>query len=222
MSAVDGQLALGLGHRPAMSRADFVIGDCNRDALAAIDAWPDWPSATTLLSGPEGAGKTHLVHIWSEMSGATIVRASDIADGAWELNEGQPIAVEDIDLADEISLFHLLNRARESQLAVLLTTRHQSIAAGVGLKDLASRLRAARPLRLLEPDDAFLRRVLVKHFSDRQLAAPASLLEYLLRRMERTYAAAAKLVADLDELALATGRPIGRQLAAAVLSRGDG
>ncbi len=216
MNASDGQLALGLGHAPAMSRADFVIGDCNRDALAAIEAWPNWPVPVMLLSGPEGAGKTHLVRIWSEASGAEVVESLSGQD--WDGESDRAIAVEEADTVDETTLFHILNRAAENGAFVLLTTRDPSIASHVALPDLASRLRAAKPLKLLPPDDAFLRRVLVKHFSDRQLAVSPALLEFLLRRMERTYAAAEDLVAKLDELALATGKPVSRQLAAKLLA----
>jgi chromosomal replication initiation ATPase DnaA len=88
----------------------------------------------------------------------------------------------------------------------------------MALPDLASRLRAARPVRLLPPDDAFLRQVLVKLFADRQLFVSPPLLEYLERRMERSFAAAAALVRRMDEAALARGKPLSRQLAAEILA----
>ncbi len=214
-----GQLPLGLGHAPALSRADFVVGACNYQALAAIEAWPDWPDLPVLLSGPEGAGKTHLASIWAAQSGAAIIPAVDIAGGEQASAGDAALVVEDIDRgADETALFHLLNRAREHGQAVLLTARNEAVPSEVVLPDLASRLRAARPLHLLPPDDAFLRQVLVKLFSDRQLIVSAALLEYLLRRMERSFAAASDLVAGMDEAALASGKPLSRQLAAAVLA----
>lgn len=214
-----GQLPLGLGHAPSLSRADFVVGACNYGALAAIEAWPDWPEVPVLLSGPEGAGKTHLASIWAAASGAAVIPAADLGAVAPEIAGKSALAVEDIDRgADETALFHLLNHAREHGQAVLLTARDEAVAAGVALPDLASRLRAARPLRLLPPDDPFLRQVLVKLFSDRQLIVSASLLEYLLRRMERSFAAASVLVARMDEAALASSKPLTRQLAAAVLA----
>lgn len=215
-----GQLALGLSHPPALSRGDFVVGACNRDALATIDAWPDWPPGGVLLTGPEGSGKTHLVQIWAEASGGVSLPASELGEDADDLTDGRPVAVEDIDRAPgrERELFHLLNRVREQGSTVLLTARDPDIAADIVLPDLASRIRAARPARLLPPDDEFLRRVLVKLLGDRQLFAPEPLLDFLVTRMERTFAAASLLVARLDEAALATGRSLSRQLAATVVA----
>lgn len=218
MSPSEAQLPLGLGHHPAMGRDDFVEGDCNRDAFAAVVAWPDWPQVPTLLVGPEGSGKSHLVGVWAELSRAAILQASNITEvdcspGAY----GRPIAIEDVEHAPETTLFHLLNRAREYSVPVLLTTRDQRIAETIGLVDLGSRLRAARPLRIMPPDDGFLQKVLAKLFSDRQLTVVPHLLEYLVRRMERTYAAAAELVARMDEMALSKGIALNRQLAAAAL-----
>lgn len=218
MSPSEAQLPLGLGHHPAMGRDDFVEGDCNRDSFAAVVAWPDWPQVPTLLVGPEGSGKSHLVRIWSELSGATILQAANVTEADWSPDAPHlPIAIEDVERAPEITLFHLLNRAREYGVSVLLTTRDERIGDTANLADLGSRFRAARPLRITPPDDAFLQKVLVKLFSDRQLTVSHLLLEYLVRRMDRTYAAAAELVARMDEMALSKGMALSRQLAAAAL-----
>jgi chromosomal replication initiation ATPase DnaA len=203
-----------------MTRADFLDGAANRSALAMMDAWPQWPSRPVLLAGPAGSGKTHLVEIWRTASGASVVSAVALTHGITEdvLGAGA-VAVEDLHARpiDESSLFHLLNRAAELTVPVLLTSRRRPAALELELPDLASRLRAAQPVELGEPDDVLLRNVLIKLFADRQLAVDRVVVDYIVIRMERSLEAANRIVAELDRTALAEGRAITRPLAAAAL-----
>lgn len=88
---------------------------------------------------------------------------------------------------------------------------------GLKLPDLASRMQAAVVATLEPPDDALLAHVLVKLFQDRQITPPAAMIDYLVVHMERSFAEAGRVVAEIDRRALATRRKIGRKLAAEVL-----
>jgi chromosomal replication initiation ATPase DnaA len=205
-----------------MTRADFLVGAANATALAVIEAWPAWPTSTVLLSGPAGAGKTHLVEIWRTSSAASIVAAADLDDaGLNTFLDGRAAAVEDIHPGafPEAALFHLLNLAKERGISLLLTARVAAADLDIGLPDLASRLKAAQPVALGAPDDALLRAVLVKLFSDRQLAVDAELIEYILKRTERSLEALNVLVDHLDHEALAGGVPVSRRLVAPALRK---
>lgn len=222
MSEPERQLALDLPHDVSMSRADFLIGKPNEAAARLIDAFPDWPNPVVLLIGPAGSGKTHLAGIWRSASGAMVIEASKVgADAIDQMPMHGRVLVEDIDRStiDEAGLFHLLNLVRERGGHALLTSREPVSDLRVALPDLVSRLRAALPAVLLTPDDDLLSRVIRKLFSDRQLSVDPSVIEYLGRRMERSFAAAGRLVAELDSAALEERRPITRQLAASVLER---
>jgi chromosomal replication initiation ATPase DnaA len=88
---------------------------------------------------------------------------------------------------------------------------------------LASRIAAAAHARLDPPDDALLAAVLVKLFDDRGIKVSPRLIDWLVRRMDRSLAAAAEVVARLDAAALAAGSPVTRELAAVVLDNtGEG
>jgi chromosomal replication initiation ATPase DnaA len=87
--------------------------------------------------------------------------------------------------------------------------------------DLASRLRAVPAVELGPPDDTLLRAVLVKLFADRQLAVDESLLSYLVKRIDRSFAGARAAVERLDREALRLRRPITRALAAETLRRSE-
>ena len=104
---------------------------------------------------------------------------------------------------------------------MLLTARTTPAQWGVTLPDLLSRLRAAQPAFLGPPDDQHLREVMVKLLADRQLEVDVGVLDYLLLRMERSFAAASSVVDALDRESLARGRRITRAIAADVLDPTD-
>lgn len=220
------QLALDLPARPALARSDFFVSPANRLALAQIDAWPDWPDRRIAVAGPKGAGKTHLAHVWAARSGAVILEAGALAaadpagvpaDGAVVVEDGDGLAEAPADGAGQEALFHLCNRLLAGGGSLMVTGREAPAQWGLTLPDLASRLRTAAVARLEAPDDALLAVVLIKLFADRQLEVGPDLIQYLLPRMERSFAGAEAVVARLDRAALAARRTVTPRLAAEVL-----
>ena len=214
------QLAFALPHTESLSRDNFLEGPANSAALALIDAWPEWPSRTMLLAGPEGSGKSHLAAIWAEQSGARATSAHTLAAAnvPAELATGA-LVVEDLREAsfDERALFHLLNLAREDGAYILITARLPPSALAIELRDLRSRLRALPVVSLLPPDDQLFRALIVKFCADRQLAVDEQVVSYLATRLERSYAAARQAIELLDSEGLRQGRPVTRALASELL-----
>ena len=216
------QLGFDLPVRTARGRADFLVAPSNAMAAALIDDWRNWPGRKLVLSGPEGSGKTHLAHVWADAAGAEIVQAAGLtAATVPDLARG-PVAVEDVPAlaanpAAQDALFHLHNLVLAEGHALLLTGTGPVAAWGLTLPDLASRLQGATEAMLEPPDDALLSAVLAKLLADRQLTPRPELIPYLVTRMERSFAAAGRVVAALDAASLAERRPLSRVLAADVL-----
>jgi len=211
------QLVLALDHAVSFAREDFLAGPSNAAALTLIDRWPDWPARVMALVGPQGSGKSHLAAIWAEATGARVLAGkllsetdlpAAFATGALVVEDLEP------DGLDERALFHLLNLAREHDAYVLLTARAAPAGFAVSIRDLASRLRAVPAVALAPPDDVLLRSLIVKLAADRQLAVDEALVNYLVNRIERSFAAAHVAVMRLDEEAMRQHRPVTRALAA--------
>jgi DnaA regulatory inactivator Hda len=219
------QLALDLQFRPALGRSDFVVSDSNRDAVAWLDRWPDWPGAVLAIHGPAGCGKTHLAHVWQTRSQARFVAKIDAADltanaavildGLDEDGQAGPV----LDATQQVALFHFLNRLRELQGSLLLLSREAPARWQVSLPDLGSRLAAVPAIAVAPPDDGLLAAVLGKHFADRQLSVGDEVIDFLVRHIERSFAVAAATVAAIDQAALSSRRRITLPLVREVVAR---
>ena len=218
------QLVFDLGYRPDFAAEEFLLSDCNRTAWTAIQNWERWPRRRLALTGPEGSGKTHLAAIWGHRTGALRMHAAELTEARLHrLMEAPAVVVENIDRMAvlpqpvrqqiEMLLLHLFNLTAAEDIPLLLTGRRAPGHWRIESPDLASRLAAMPQAAIMPPDDAILSRLLIKLFRDRHQDVGEDVTEFLLRRMERSFAAARELVAALDHKALAERRRITRPLA---------
>jgi chromosomal replication initiation ATPase DnaA len=159
--------------------------------------------------------------VWCERAKATLVPGETLTLGRLpHLLDGGAcrVAVDDADQAAEQGLLHLYNICVEHRGSLLITARPPPGLWEVALADLRSRLRATAVVEIEGPDDHLLEAVIVKHFADRRVPVAPELIAYLLPRIERSFAAAAKIAADLDAAALSSGGPITIPLARRVLA----
>jgi chromosomal replication initiation ATPase DnaA len=206
----------------ALGAEDFFVTDANRAAYTMIAAPEIWPQGKLVLTGPEGAGKSHLTRVFAARHGAQLVSAEYLPDG---LNPGRAVVVEDMDRlppAREEAMFHLHNNLAAHRLPLLMTARSHPARWSIALPDLASRMQATTPATITGPDDALLQAVLMKLFADRQILPSPEVASYLVPRIERSFASAQRIVAALDAAALTEKRAITVKLAAQVLDKQDG
>ena len=216
------QLPLDLGHGVGYSRDELVVSRANAEAAALIDRWPDWPAPVVVLAGPSGSGKSHLAAIWRDAAEALPLSGTVIGDAVAGLG-GRPALIDDVDggRIDEQGLFHLINAVHSAGSHLLLTARRFPMAWGVSLPDLSSRLKAAATVEIHEPDDLLLAGVVTKLFADRQVEVEPHVVQYLVRRIERSLATAMRVVERLDRAALEQKTRITRALAAEVVNAMD-
>ena len=199
------QLPLPIPPRHAFDEASFLAADCNEAARTWLGRTEVWPELRLALWGGEDCGKTHLLRIWAQRNGADVIHGPDLS-GFPDVASPAGVAVDDADRAEEAALLHLLNTARDLGRPVLLAARLPPARWEIGLRDLASRLRAITTVEVGAPDDDLLRRLLLHWLAERQLVADETLHDRLLLRLPRSPEVLRAAVARVDAEALASRR----------------
>lgn len=219
------QLPLPLPHSVAEGWANFAVSSANAAAVAAVQAHQNWPQHRLILVGPPRSGKSHLARHWVlEQAGSIVEGPALRIDAVGDLG-GQPLVVEDIDRLGpeaQVAMFHLLNLQADRRGALLMTSRTAPAQAGIGLRDLASRLSACALARIGPPDDTLLSSILVKHLADRGVSIAPHLVAKLVRGIERSYAAAETAARELDCMSMLNTGRIDTKTVGALLAATDG
>jgi chromosomal replication initiation ATPase DnaA len=187
-----------------------------------LSAPETWPERKLVIVGQMGCGKSHLARIFQSQTDGFVVQAADLAPDFQSTEK--TVIIEDMEAlphASEEAVFHLHNHLRNTGGTLLMTAETPPSRWPIALPDLASRMQAASIVQIANPDDALLSALLMKLFADRQIMPKPDLVAYLSTRIERSFAAAAEIVARLDAAALADGRKINKALARALLDNDD-
>ena len=174
------QIALPLIPAGAGEPSLIVIGSGNRAVAEALGTPANWPFRTAILHGPPRSGKS-LFARWFAAH-----HTGGVIDGVQTLAETE--------------IFHRWNRAQEDSLPLLLVVDGENWE--IALPDLRSRMGAALQLEIGPPDDDMARDLMLSHAAQRGLALGEGAPAYLVPRMERSYAAIEKIVAEIDRLSL--------------------
>ncbi len=207
------QIPFDIPVREAFEAEDYLVSASNQAAVNWIDRWPDWTNShCTIVYGAAGCGKTHLSHVWQHKSGARRLNMADVNETALEKFPKNIIIEAAEQIGGEIplqeKLFHLYNWQKEREGSIMLTARKHPGHWSYALADLKSRMLAAMAIEIGPPDDELLAAVIVKQFMDRQINVPTEVVNFLTRRIERSFEAARDIVRKIDSLSLARKRKI--------------
>ncbi|MCP0912814.1 MULTISPECIES: DnaA regulatory inactivator Hda [Legionella] len=173
------------------------------------------------LWGTEGSGKSHLLQACchASKSHAAIYLplnllkewGPQVLDG---LEEQKLICIDDVDAiakdrAWEEALFHLYNRVRDNESAVLIMSgKHSPAHTPISLPDLRSRLSWGLALQLHELSDDNKINTLIARAQKRGFDLPTNVGQFLLNRCARNMHDLLTLLDRLDEASLIAQRKI--------------
>ena len=205
------QLILPFEYHPTFDAQDFIVSSANKDAYLWLMQWPQWPNHCFAIYGDEGSGKTHLSYIWQEQTQARRLESSlfNITPLLTLLEGSNLFIIDDAHFIEKgEKFFHFYNHLNLTKGALLLLTRTPPAHWESELLDLRSRLNTIPALKIHDPDEELLSRLIQKLFSDLQLRVDEGVIAFLLKHMERSFESAHRWVNTLNTYALTYNRSI--------------
>ena len=218
------QIGLSLPVHSSEGIDEFYISECNKMAVNLLEDWKNWPNLKHVLSGPPASGKTHLGRIWAKQANASYTDARSLKIDKIDKIATTALVIDNISELNfqkdlEGSLFHLHNLLQERKLPFLMIGTGSPQFWNISLSDLMSRIEGTRNAQIVELDDELFPLIMAKLFADRQMYPSPDVIEYLRRRIDRSFSSIFSIVATIDRVSIEEKRPITRSLVAKILKK---
>ncbi len=198
------QKLLDFGIAESFDENDFYVSKSNYFAKNIVETWPKWGEKIVNLTGEEYSGKTHLSNIFKKKSDALYLYSKNIDDKILKkIKLSNNIIIEDLDESfDEKLLYSLINLVEQDNKYLLITSKKPINAMKFVLPDLLSRLKNCIIAKIEQPDDELIYAIILKSFSDRQIKLDKKIIDYIIKRIARSYSKMHEFIYKIDELSL--------------------
>ena len=188
----------------------FYVSGSNESAYKIINSWPNWERKCLNICGEKFSGKSHLVNIFEKKYGGMKIDLKDLKDDFVEkIKSHKNIVIENLDQNINEELLYSIYNSVDLTDKFLLTTSILPInKIEFKLQDLKSRCDNFLIYEILNPDDNLIYALIIKNLSDRQILIDKKLVEYIIKRINRSYGKISEFIYKIDQLSLKEKKPI--------------
>ena len=189
---------------------DFFVSKCNYFAFSLIESWPNWEKNIINIYGEKFSGKSHLSEIFKKKNKAVIIKTEDINNDFFnKIRFHENIILDNIEyVADEKILYSIFNFAEQYNKYLIINSVNPINSVDFSLLDLKSRIKNCIFAKIDKPDDDMIFALVLKHFSDRQIKIEKKIIEYITKRIERSYGKILDFIYKVDQFSLINKKPI--------------
>ena len=204
------QLLLNLNQKQNFNYNDFYVSESNYYAFQLIDTWPKWEKNIINIFGENGCGKSHLSEIFKNKYKATILDEKELKNETLKkLKIPQNIILENFkNKTDEKLLYSLFNLVDQDNKFLIINSNLGLMKMNFELIDLKSRINNCIPAEIKIPDDDLIFALILKNLSDKQIKIEKKLIEYIVKRIDRSYRKILEFIYKIDTISLKKKKPI--------------
>jgi len=213
------QLILKFPEHRAYKREDFYVSPSNEEAYDFINSWPKWIKRIVNIFGPTGSGKSHLASILKTKTKCLEIIPSELNESVIsEFKTREALIIENFNnkISEEL-LFSLWNIALQDNKYFLINSTKPINSYKFKLPDLTSRIKSSLIIGIKLPSDDLITAIIAKNFSDKQITVKEKHIDYIIKRIDRSYEKISQFILTLDGYSLKKGSPFGLKLIKEVL-----
>ena len=213
------QLIFNFPSKKIYLNEDFYVSPSNQEAYDFVNSWPKWLKRIVNVYGPPGSGKTHIASIIKKKTTVLKINSSSLEENIInEFKLKEVLIIENLnEKISENVLFSIWNVALQDNKYLLITSRNSINNYKFKLKDLNSRVKSCLSIGIKLPSDSLISVILAKNFSDKQIKVDKRHLDYIIKRVDRSYEKISEFISILDKYSLKKGKPVGLKLIKQVL-----
>ena len=213
------QLILKFPSHQAYKKEDFYVSPSNKEAYDFINSWPKWIKRTVNIFGPSGSGKSHLTSILKSKTSYLQIEGKNLSDEIFfKFKIKEALIIENLDeKVSEKLLFSLWNTILQDNKYLLITSKKPINSFKFELRDLMSRVTSSLIIGINLPSDDLISVILAKNFSDKQIKVEKKHIDYIIKRIDRSYEKISQFILTLDKYSLKKGRPFALKMIKEVL-----
>ena len=204
------QLLLNLKHKQNFNEHDFYISKSNFYAYQLIQNWPKWEKNVLNIFGEKTSGKTHLTDIFLSKNKGIKINSKNLNDEIFKgLKLHENIVLDDFNNdIEERLMYALLNFIDHDNKFLIINSLKPINEMNFILEDIKSRAKNCIFAKIDPPDDDLIFALLLKSFSDRQITIDKKLIDFITKRIDRSYSKISEFIYKVDELSLKKKKPI--------------
>tara|TARA_B100000003_G_scaffold108531_1_gene97200 strand:+ start:1256 stop:1921 length:666 start_codon:yes stop_codon:yes gene_type:complete len=189
---------------------DFFVSKCNFFAFNLIETWPKWEKNILNIYGEKFSGKSHLSEIFKKKNKAIIIKKEEINDNFFnKIRFYENIILDNLNYVNnENILYSIFNFTEQYNKYLIINSIEPLISFNFLLPDLKSRIKNCIFAKIDKPDDDMIFALILKHFSDRQIKIEKKMIEYITKRIERSYGKILDFIYKVDQFSLINKKPI--------------
>jgi chromosomal replication initiation ATPase DnaA len=213
------QLILNFDYDQNFKDQDFYVSKSNEFAFKLLNSWPKWEKNFVNLIGENFSGKTHLVNIFLQKFKGIKIEANEINNEFLKkIKIFENIIIENFnDKIDENLLFTLINIVDQDNKYLILTSKTPIVHHSFNLRDLNSRSKNFLLCNIEKPGDDLMFALILKNLSDRQISIDKKLVDFIIKRIDRSYGNISNFIYKIDEISLKRKKPIDFKIIKEVL-----